>query len=99
IVLKTTGAGSPAISTDVLPAVADHIVWYTKSFQNVKYRRPYFPRDPSNDGNYRMGREQGIFDRNLSKNEMENVDHLPSEIKIFRPNPLTSQTGAPTTTF
>jgi adenine-specific DNA-methyltransferase len=50
IVLKTTGAGSPAISTDVLPAVADHIVWYTKSFQNVKYRRPYFPRDPSNDG-------------------------------------------------
>jgi adenine-specific DNA-methyltransferase len=26
-VLKTTGAGSPAVSTDVLPSVADYIVW------------------------------------------------------------------------
>jgi adenine-specific DNA-methyltransferase len=98
-VLKTTGAGSPAVSTDVLPSVADYIIWYSKNLQEVKYRRPYFPRRASDDGNYRMGREDEIFDRTLSKREMEIVDRLPDAIRVFSPNPLTSQTGAPTTTF
>jgi len=98
-VLKTTGAGSPAVSTDVLPSVADYILWYAKNFQAVKYRRPYFPRRPSDDGNYRMAREDVVFDRGLSKHEMETVDQLPDALRVFSPNPLTSQTGAPTTTF
>lgn len=98
-VLKTTGAGSPAVSTDVLPSVGDFVLWYSKKKSTVKYRRSYFQRKPSDDGNYRMCRESGVFDRSLSSTEMNRVDTLPDDVAVFSPNPLTSQTGAPTTTF
>ena len=98
-VLKTTGAGSPAVSTDVLPSVADYVLWYARDKDRVKYRRSYFRRKPSDDGNYRMAREDGVFDRALTPDEMGKVDSLPAHLNVFSPNPLTSQTGAPTTTF
>ena len=98
-VLKTTGAGSPSGNTDVIPSVSDYVLWYARDADRVKYRRPYFDRRPSDDGNYRMGREEAVFDRNLTRDEMANVDGLPASIQVFSPNPLTSQTGAVTTTF
>ena len=98
-VLKTTGAGSPSGNTDVIPSVSDYILWYARDAENVKYRRPYLGRRPSDDGNYRMCREDDVFDRTLAKDEMDEVDRLPESIRVFSPNPLTSQTGAPTTTF
>jgi adenine-specific DNA-methyltransferase len=36
IVAKTSGAGSPAIGTNVLAATTDFILWYAKSIQQVK---------------------------------------------------------------
>ncbi len=98
-VLKTTGAGSPSGNTDVIPSVSDYVLWYARDARMVKYRRPYFDRKPSDDGNYRMGRELGVFDRSLTSDEMARVDDLPAGLQVFSPNPLTSQTGAPTTTF
>jgi adenine-specific DNA-methyltransferase len=97
--LKTTGAGSPAVATDVLPSVADYLLWYARNKKQVKYRRSYFERRPSDDGNYRLAREGKVYDRPLSSNEIEDVDGLPPGLRVFAPNPLTSQTGAPTTTF
>ena len=97
--LKTTGAGSPAIATDVIPSVADYVLWYAKSISSIKYRRIYFARRPSDDNNYRMCRAEGVVDRPLSSREMHDVDSLPEHLALFSPNPLTSQTGAPTTTF
>ncbi|RWE83381.1 MAG: site-specific DNA-methyltransferase [Mesorhizobium sp.] len=98
-VMKTTGAGSPAISTDVLPSVADYVLWYAKNKALVKYRRSYFRRKPSDDGNYRMARLGHVEDRPLTKSEMDHVDDLSAAVRVFSPNPLTSQTGAPTTAF
>ncbi len=97
--LKTTGAGSPAIATDVLSSVADYVLWYAKDLAAIKYRRVYFARRPSDDNNYRMGRADGIVDRALTAQEMKEVDSLPAHLALFSPNPMTSQTGAPTTTF
>ena len=97
--LKTTGAGSPAIATDVLPSVADYVLWYARHISSIKYRRIYFRRSPSDDSNYRMCRSEGVFDRALTSSEMTEVDTLPRDVALFSPNPLTSQTGAPTTTF
>ncbi len=98
-VYKTTGAGSPAIATSVLPSVADYVLWFAKNSSDVKYRRPYFERQPSMDGNYRLVRENGVDFRSLTKEELSVVDSLNSELQVCSPNPLTSQTGAPTTTF
>ncbi len=94
-VLKTTGAGSPSVSTDVLPSVGDHLLWYAKSIHSTKYRRPYFRRSVEDDPNYRMLRVSGKDDRNLKQTDLANL----GTGKVFRFNPLTSQTGAPTTTF
>jgi adenine-specific DNA-methyltransferase len=38
---KTSGAGSPAVKTDVLPAVYDQILWYAKSLAHTKHRQPF----------------------------------------------------------
>jgi adenine-specific DNA-methyltransferase len=38
---KTSGAGSFAVDTNVLPAVSDYILWYAKHAESVKYRQPY----------------------------------------------------------
>ncbi|KAF0180763.1 MAG: site-specific DNA-methyltransferase (adenine-specific) [Caulobacteraceae bacterium] len=98
-VLKTTGAGSPAVSTDVLASVADYVLWYARDISQVKYRREYASRRPSDDGNYRMARESGVWDRSLTQEEMSDVDGLPAQLAVFAPNPLTSQTAGATTTF
>ena len=98
-VLTTTGAGSPAVATDVLPAVSDTVLWFAKNMPQVKYRQPFFARKPSDDGNYRMCRDQVGIDRALTVEEMDKVDELSTTFRVFSPNPLTSQTGAPTTTF
>lgn len=42
IAFKTTsGAGSFAVGTDVLPAVADYVLWYARDIEAVKYRQLY----------------------------------------------------------
>jgi adenine-specific DNA-methyltransferase len=97
--LKTTGAGSPAIATDVIPSVSDYVLWYARNLPEIKYRRLYFRRRPSDDANYRMCRHDNVYDRVLTQSEMRDIDSLPESLKIFSPNPLTSQTAAPTTSF
>jgi adenine-specific DNA-methyltransferase len=43
-VVKTTGAGSPAIGTNVLASVNDYIIWYAKDIKKIKYRQIYEER-------------------------------------------------------
>jgi hypothetical protein len=38
---KTSGAGSFAIGTNLLPAIADYIIWYGKVAGKTKYRQIY----------------------------------------------------------
>lgn len=99
-VLKTSGAGSPAIGTDFIPSVADTILWYARDKgKNTKYRRTFTRRLPSDDGNYRYVRESHLFNRALKREELREVNTLRSDQALFRAGPITSQTGAPTTTF
>ena len=98
-VLKTSGAGSPAIGTDFVPAVADYILWYARNRLSAKYRQTYTRRIPSDDANYRLVRESCVHDRKLSAGELRHVDDLSPDQQVFRAGPLTSQTAAPTTTF
>ncbi|MGB5924970.1 MAG: site-specific DNA-methyltransferase [Dehalococcoidia bacterium] len=41
---KTTGAGSPAIGTDVLASVSDYLIWYAKDLEKIKFRQLYLPK-------------------------------------------------------
>jgi adenine-specific DNA-methyltransferase len=47
---KTTGAGSPAIGTNVLASINDFIVWYCKSKDKIKYRQVYNERKWGEEG-------------------------------------------------
>lgn len=97
--LTTTGAGSPAVKTDVLASISDTLLWYARDKESTKYRTLYKRRSVSDDANYRfVDEESGI--RSLSSTELANVENLArSGARVLSQNPLTSQTGGPTTRF
>ena len=68
---KTTGAGSPAIGTLVLPSICDYILWYAKSREQVKYRQIYKQKI--------AGEEGGLRYRGVSTYAALNRSLIPSE--------------------
>lgn len=88
----TTGKASAAIDSTF-----DFLIWYTRS-ENYKFHSAFVSRSPEDDYNLRWvewkdGRRERL-------NDVEGVNiALQKGAKLFRPNPLTSQTGSETTTF
>ena len=99
-VVKTTGAGSPAIGTKVLASVNDYVAWYAKDKASIKYRQIFEERTFGGEGatQYNLVEaEDGLFVRSLSREERENPTVVPEGWRIFAHDNLTSQTGAETT--
>lgn len=97
--MTTTGAGSPAVTTDVLAGVNDYLLWYAQDRSRLKYRTLYFERSLADDPNYRFIDDEGEI-RTMSREELADVQQLHKRgARICRANPLTSQTGGATTTF
>jgi adenine-specific DNA-methyltransferase len=96
-VQKTSGAGSPAIGTDVLASVIDYLVWFAKEKQFVKYRQIYKEKVLGEEGttqyvNYRDS--ERFTDHRLSiKNS-----NIASNV-VFASDNLTSPTAADSTIF
>ena len=96
-VQKTSGAGSPAIGTEVIASVMDYVVWFSKNRSSIKYRQLFRDKILGEEGttqyvNYR-DREK-FEDYRLSGS----TDHV-EQAAIFAADNLTSPTGAVTTTF
>jgi adenine-specific DNA-methyltransferase len=96
---KTTGAGSPAVGTEVLATTSDFLLWYARDRGAVKYRQTYLPRSVADDENLRWVELPGGERRRLTPAEVASPSALPLGARIFRPNPLTSQSGGATTMF
>jgi adenine-specific DNA-methyltransferase len=94
---KTTGAGSPSGYVEAVPQTFDYLLWYAKSRERAKIRRLYLPRDLRADTNFRWLEAQDGTRRVAKDNE--DIVELSGLHRVFRPNPLTSQTGGPTTQF
>jgi adenine-specific DNA-methyltransferase len=97
MVQKTSGAGSPAIGTDVLAAVTDYVVWFSRSKERVKYRQLYREKILGEEGT-----TQYVNYRNrdaLSDLRLGQIDGAPAVENVFASDNLTSPTGAETTTF
>ena len=86
----TTGAGSFAGGTDLLASVANHILWYARNKDAVKYRQLYQRKAIGGSGGnaYFRVQEPGGLRRNGTTAELEE----PGELRIFRADNLTSQT-------
>lgn len=85
-VMKTAGR-----SAAYLPGVADHIVWYAKNYEKLKYRKPLTPKglEEDNAGVYRWlqsadGQRRRLSDAELSLYKQEDG-------RIFRLDNFTSQ--------
>ncbi|MCO3891996.1 site-specific DNA-methyltransferase [Pseudomonas sp. BO3-4] len=89
----TTGKGSSG-----LDSTYDIILWYAKNSQVMKFNRAYKARIASEDSNLRFVEVEGVR-RKIKPEELEKIDNLPSGYRLYRPNPLTSQTPSESTTF
>jgi len=97
---KTTGAGSPAIGTDVLASVKDYIVWFAKNKSSVKYRQLYFDKEAGTIGAASYNRVQssdGIEVKALRAGEDFERDYKVNGWHLVASDTLTSQTGVEST--
>lgn len=84
---KTTGLGSNFLSSRF-----DFLLWYAKSKDQVKFRRPYANKSLE-DGSaetYSWLRNQANEFRTLTRDERESFD-FPSEFRLYKPDNITSQ--------
>jgi adenine-specific DNA-methyltransferase len=89
-VKKTTGAGSPSIGTEVLPATTDFLLWYARNIEQVKYRQLYLPRLGEGWVNYDYVREPDGTHRRMTGEERESWSSLPPGSSVYRRDNLTS---------
>ncbi|WP_307180907.1 site-specific DNA-methyltransferase [Streptomyces canus] len=90
ITYKTTsGAGSFAGGTNVLPSVANYILWYAKDLQQVKYRPIYRRKKTATDEAYVY-----VEEPDGSRRRMTRIERDTGEVagRIFRKDNTTSQT-------
>jgi adenine-specific DNA-methyltransferase len=91
---KTTGKAGA-----LLDNTYDILLWYSRERGCVKYRSLYEPRKVSDDHNFRFVELPNKHRRILSKDELLGVGNLEQNWRVFRPNPLTSQSASSTTLF
>jgi len=99
-VVKTTGAGSPAIGTDVLASVNDYLVWYARDINKIKYRQLYQQRIFGQEGSTQYNLVESpdsMLVRSMTREERNDRNKLAEGWKIIAHDNLTSQTGAETT--
>jgi adenine-specific DNA-methyltransferase len=88
---KTTGKASA-----LLDVTADYLLWYSKD--NPKFNRVFVPRSFSDDYNLRW-----VEWPDLKRERLSTVQEIEKAVshgaRVFRPNPLTSQTPSESTTF
>lgn len=89
ISFKTTSG----FKTNVLSNTINYLVWYSKSLDNIKFRRLYLEKDISQDNisvyKYVMKKDGTI--RKLKKEELNNPNMIPKDCSIFRLDTITSQ--------
>ncbi|MFI5623460.1 site-specific DNA-methyltransferase [Nocardioides sp. NPDC051685] len=92
IVFKTTtGAGSFAGGTNVLASVADHIVWFAKDLERIKYRPLFGAKGAGGAGASGYSRIE-LADGTRRTATSDELHSPPRGSRIFAPDNLVSQT-------
>jgi len=91
---KTTGAGSPSLSTNVLSATNDYIVWYAKDIDRIKFRHLYLSRGGEGWVNYSYTRTADYQYRRMVKSEASDWSSLPTGALVYRRDNLTSTSSS-----
>lgn len=91
---KTTGAGSPAIGTEVTPAVTDYLIWYSRDRERLQYNQLYQPRLGEGWVNYDYLKLADGQHRRMTAEERRDWGNLPAGSVVYRRDNLTSTSGA-----
>lgn len=91
---KTTGKGGSRLDNTY-----DLILWYAKDVEKVQVNPLYRKRNFVEDQNFRTVQEASGHCRPITKQELDSPEDLSSNLRIFRQNPITSQSGSESTTF
>jgi adenine-specific DNA-methyltransferase len=96
---KTSGAGSPSGSTDVLSQVFDYLVWYSRDQDAVKYRELFWPKglDSFIPSAYSQLEEEDGTRRSATSSERGGA--VRSGQKLFALDNLTSASGVDKTRY
>jgi adenine-specific DNA-methyltransferase len=94
---KTSGAGSPSGHVEAVPQTCDFLVWFAKARPKVKVNRLFLARSFEDDANFSSVQTTSGSRRGLR--EGENASELRNGLRLFRQNPVTSQSGGDTTTI
>lgn len=88
VLSKTAGATS-----DLLPPIADYILWYSRKKDSVKFRQPYLLKSgaESGAGEYKYVLLPDGSSRPMSRTEREGEQPLPDGARLYRPSATTSQ--------
>lgn len=88
VLSKTAGATS-----DLLPPIADYILWYSRKKDSVKFRQPYLVKSgaESGAGEYKYLLLPDGTLRPMSRAEREGEQPLPAGARLYRPSATTSQ--------
>jgi len=89
---KTSGAGSPAIGTDVIASVVDYVIWYAKDLPRVKYRQIYTWKSLGEEGTTQYVNARSTdqeVDRRLTREELGDPTTISTEWRVFASDNLT----------
>jgi adenine-specific DNA-methyltransferase len=78
----------------LLDTVLDYLLWYGKKKDSVKYRQPFFEREPGRGGAtgyILLDSPDGESFRQMTKEEQESPSTIPKGWKIFDGTPIISQ--------
>lgn len=80
-------------ASKILPSVCDYILWYAKDKTKVKYNKLTVPKCPGEEGatgyTFVYDTDNGSW-RSITKEEKENFEKMPSNLKVFDGTPLVS---------
>jgi adenine-specific DNA-methyltransferase len=95
IAFRTTTGKAGAL----VDSTFDFLLWYAKDTQVVYFNKVFVPRRPKDDQNLRWVELADGERRRMTEEEVAFLESLPAGARIFRPNPLTSQSASSTTLF
>lgn len=86
--ISFTSTGS--LPSKTLPRAGDYILWYSKSYENIKYKQLFYEK-PECDENYKFVELSDGIRRNLTKEELQDISLLPKNAKVYRLSHIRSQ--------
>ena len=85
---KTTGANSPVARVNSVASICDYVLWYSKDFEQLKYRQLYTDKDPDVFRGYNRYQDPDTLEEFARAKNSDGVQH--SRLRLFQTENLTS---------